>query len=252
MSGDMQIGKGARALAGFLAIVTVLCALCAGEALLARYMSGGFGEQRVGLVKSLETEQKSYTIVIDAGHGGIDGGAVSKSGVLEKELNLSVAKRLEELCRLSGINCVMTRSDDRLVVDDSVKVKRKMHDLKNRVAIAEGIEDSILVSIHMNNFPDERYSGFQVWYSKNNESSRSLAAVLQTYARSFLDLENTREIKAAGSSIYLLDRTDSPAVLVECGFLSNPEECERLMTDEYQIELAMVILAALTDFMEGT
>ncbi len=232
-----------RALAGFLAVVTVLFALCAGEVLLARFMSG----QTVGLIDR-DTAAR-YTIVIDAGHGGMDGGAVSASGVLEKELNLAVAQRLYELCRIAGLDCVMTRSDDNLVVDDSVKSKRKMHDLKNRVALAEGIENSIFVSIHMNNFPDERYSGLQVWYSKNNESSATLAALLQTYARTFIDPTNQRETKAAGSSIYVLDRISVPAVLVECGFLSNPEECERLSSEEYQLKLAVVLFAAISEFV---
>ena len=230
----------ARTIAGFLAIMTVICALCAGEVILARFMS-----------KPLETvavTKMNFTLVIDAGHGGIDGGAVSASGKLEKDINLAVAKKLEALCKLSGVDCVMTRSEDRLVVDDSVKKKRKMYDLKNRVAVAEGLESPVFVSIHMNNFPDKRYSGLQVWYSKNDESSASLAADIQTYAKTFLDPGNERETKRAGSSIFVLDRLRVPAVLVECGFMSNPEECERLIDEDYQTKLAMVIFAAVIEF----
>ena len=124
-----------------------------------------------------------------------------------------------------------------------------MHDLKNRVALTESIESPIFISIHMNNFPDKRYSGLQVWYSKNDERSSSLAAMVQTYAKTFLDPSNERETKRAGSAIYVLDRLKVPAVLVECGFMSNPDECRRLASEEYQTELAMVIFAAAIEFM---
>ena len=232
----------ARTIAGFLAIMTVICALCFGEVLLARFMSD------TPLETAAESDVK-YTIVIDAGHGGIDGGAVGASGELEKNFNLAVAKRLEALCKVAGVDCVMTRSEDRLVVDDSVTKKRKMHDLKNRVALTESIESPVFISIHMNNFPDKRYSGLQVWYSKNDERSGSLAAMVQTYAKTFLDPSNERETKRAGSAIYVLDRLKVPAVLVECGFMSNPDECRKLASEEYQTELAMVIFAAAIEFM---
>ena len=227
---------------GFLAIMTVLCALCAGEVLLARFMSDTPLEVST-------TSEKHYTVVIDAGHGGIDGGAVSASGILEKDVNLAVARKLAALCDASGIDFVMTRDEDRLLVDDSIKKKRKMHDLKNRVALTESTENAVFVSIHMNNFPDKRYSGLQVWYSENDELSQSLAALVQTYAKTFLDPQNSREIKKAGSAIFVLDRLNVPAVLVECGFLSNPYECRLLSTEEYQMKLALVIFAGICDFL---
>ena len=230
-----------RTIAGFLAIMTVICALCAGEVILSRFMAD----------KPLETVSDSehkFTLVIDAGHGGIDGGAVSASGKLEKDFNLAVAKKLEALCRISGVDCVMTRTEDRLVVDDTVTKKRKMHDLKNRVAIAENADSPIFVSVHMNNFPDKRYSGLQVWYSKNDESSASLAANIQTFAKTFLDPRNERETKRADSAIFVLDRLKVPAVLVECGFMSNSEECLKLADGDYQTKLAMVIFAAVVSF----
>lgn len=239
-----KMEKSGRTLAGFMAIVIVLCALCAGEIILSRFLS------EPTLEAVVQTENQ-FTIVIDAGHGGMDGGAVGAGGELEKDYNLAVAQRLEKLCEMFDVECVMTRSEDRMVVDDSVTKKRKMHDLKNRVALTESIEMPIFVSIHMNNFPDRRYSGLQVWYSKNNERSSSLAALIQTYARTFLDETNQRETKEVTSSIFVLDRLNVPAVLVECGFMSNAEECKKLGTDEYQTELAMVIFAAVCEFMWG-
>ena len=100
----------------------------------------------------------------------------------------------------------------------------------------------------MNNFPDKRYSGLQVWYSKNDESSASLAANIQTFAKTFLDPRNERETKRADSAIFVLDRLKVPAVLVECGFMSNPEECLKLADGDYQTKLAMVIFAAVVSF----
>lgn len=234
------------AVAGFLAAAIALGALCVGEALLARFMTRG----TLATVASEQScEKQSFCIVIDAGHGGIDSGAVSASGILEKDINLAVAQKLEALCSAAGIDCVMTRREDRLVVDDSVKERRKMHDLKNRIAIAKEQKSPLFVSIHMNNFPEKRYSGLQVWYSKNDERSRSLAACVQTFARTFLDPSNSRETKRAGSSIFVLDRLDVPAILVECGFLSNPDECNKLATDEYQTELALVIFSGILEFL---
>ena len=187
------------------------------------------------------------TIIIDAGHGGMDGGTQSRDGILEKDINLAVANKLYELCRLAGIDCRMTRTDDNMLVSDDIKQKRKMHDLKNRAAITSEYENPIFVSIHMNSYPDSRYSGLQVWYSKNDERSRSFASYVQSYAAGYLDPANTRVIKPATSAIYLLDRLTVPAILIECGFLSNPDESARLATDDYQTKLALVIFTALCD-----
>ena len=132
-------------------------------------------------------------------------------------------------------------------VTDDIKQKRKMHDLKNRAAIADEYVSPVFVSIHMNSYPDSRYSGLQVWYSKNDERSRSFASYVQSYAAAYLDPSNTRVIKPATSSIYLLDRLQVPAILIECGFLSNENESALLASDDYQTKLALVIFAALCD-----
>ncbi len=240
---NMKLRQSVASAAGFMAVMCVIFAAMLGEVLLAAAFRG---EARV---VSAVSEPRSCTVVIDAGHGGIDGGAVGSDGTLEKALNLAVAQRLAELCRLAGIDCVMTREDDRLVVDDSVTERRKMHDLKNRASLAEAQSNPIFVSIHMNNFPEPRYSGLQVWYSKHHELSKTLAATLQGSARTFLDASNSREIKAATSAIYLLDRLECPAILVECGFLSNPEECALLAAEEYQTRLAVVIFASIVEVM---
>lgn len=196
-----------------------------------------------------------YLIIIDAGHGGMDGGAVGVNGVLEKDLNLSVAKKLSAICSAAGVDNILTRTEDAMLVDDSVKSHRKMHDLKNRVSTAEGAAADgvipIFISIHMNNFPSDRYSGLQVWYSKNDPRGSALAIKIQETAKTYLDPSNDRQVKAAGSSIYVLDRIRIPAVLVECGFLSNPGECEKLCSDSYQTQLAAAIFAGIAGFTGG-
>lgn len=243
-----RLGDGLWAGVKFAAAVLLLCGICALTFAVGRFMSGDRA------VSATHKEERSLPIiVIDAGHGGIDGGAVAPDGTTEKDINLDVAKRLEALCRVSGIECVMTRTDDHMLTDESLKSHRKMHDLKNRLGVVKQISESgssaVLVSIHMNNFSSSEYSGLQVWYSPNNENSAQLATYVQSYARTYLDRDNTREIKRATSAIYLLDRADVPAILIECGFLSNSEELARLKTDEYRTELAVSIFASVCGWM---
>lgn len=190
---------------------------------------------------------QSITVVIDAGHGGEDGGASSESGIVEKDINLAIAKKLQILLEMNGINVVMTRETDTLLYDRTVdyKGRKKALDLAARRRISEETENSIFISIHLNAYPQSQYHGLQVWYSKNNEQSRTLALSIQNIAREILQPENDRQIKQATSSIYLLHHLRSPAVLVECGFLSNPEEAELLASEDYQNELALLLFTAI-------
>ena len=200
-----------------------------------------------GKQRSTWSNNPEFTVVIDAGHGGEDGGASSKDGTKEKDLNLSVALQLKSILSASGFNVVLTRSDDSMLYTDKTHGSLKMQDLKNRLAVANSTENGILISIHMNKFSQEKYSGLQVFYSKNNDKSIEIARSIQQSNHSFLQTQNTREIKPAGSNIYLLDNAKVPAVLVECGFLSNPEECEKLKSTDYQKQLAAVISGAIID-----
>ena len=226
---------------GFAAVTILLVTACALLWLTSHFLGRGEIQTASG------TNTPDVTIIIDAGHGGMDGGTQSRDGLLEKDINLAVANKLYTLCRLAGIDCRLTRCDDNMLVSDDIKQKRKMHDLKNRAAIADEYASPIFVSIHMNSYPDSRYSGLQVWYSKNDERSRSFASYVQSYAAAYLDPANTRVIKPATSSIYLLDRLQVPAILIECGFLSNENESALLASDDYQTKLALVIFAALCD-----
>ena len=190
-------------------------------------------------------------VVIDAGHGGEDGGASSAAGLLEKDVNLSVAFTLRDLFEAAGVPVVMTRTEDRLLYDRNVdfKGRKKTLDLAARRIMAEKVAaevggDSLFISIHMNAFPAPQYSGMQVWYGVGSPRSAEVAASIQSASLSIRP-DNHRQIKAAGSSIYLLDRIQSPAVLVECGFLSNPDEAKRLANEAYQRAVAAVIFAGV-------
>ena len=190
------------------------------------------------------------TIVIDAGHGGEDGGASLYGGAPEKELNLYISNDLRDMLTVLGFNVVMTRTDDTLLYDKNADYHghKKSMDLANRLKIARETENGLLISIHMNAFPETKYSGLQVYYSKNDASSQRLALLVQELNRSLISPENERKIKPAGSNIYLLDRFEGTAILIECGFLSNDSERALLNTAEYRQKLAAVFLSAIMKF----
>jgi N-acetylmuramoyl-L-alanine amidase len=199
-----------------------------------------------------ERDRNPITVIIDPGHGGIDSGAVGENGVLEKDLNLKISLILCALLEANGINAELTRTTDKMLdlEDPTLSGTHKLRDLKNRLAIAEQYPKAVFISIHMNKFAQSRYSGLQVWYSKNNADSAALATELQNRVKQVLLPDNNRKCKAADSSIFLLDRAVGTAVLVECGFLSNPEEAAALASDEYQKQLASVIFAVISEHLE--
>lgn len=206
-----------------------------------------------GKSEDVFSEKDAVKVIIDAGHGGIDGGAVGEDGTLEKNLNLEVAKKVSLMLSANGTENVMTRTEDVLLYDLFGDFpsggKKKMYDLKNRVRFAEEYENAVFVSIHMNSFPDNSLSGLQVYYSANSGKSEILAENVQNYVRIYLQNENKREIKRATDSIYILDRIKIPAVLIECGFISNSSEREQLKNDEYQNKLALVISSAVSEYV---
>lgn len=194
---------------------------------------------------------KTVTVILDPGHGGEDGGAVGANNVYEKDLNLAIAKDVESYLKMNGISVMCTRDRDILLYDKTVdyKGRKKMLDLAARLKISRETENSIFVSIHMNSFPKAQYSGLQVYYSPNDPSSADLALLIQNDTRSFLQPTNSRKIKAATSGIYLLDRITTPAVLVECGFLSNTAECALLSDEKYRQRLSLVLANAVAEFV---
>lgn len=196
-------------------------------------------------------------IVIDAGHGGEDGGASGEDGTKEKDLNLLVAQSLADILTAAGYDVRMTRTDDRLLYDlygdlTDYTGHKKTYDLRNRLRFTEEAGADLLLSIHMNKFPQPQYSGLQVYYSPTAPESRTVAEVIRNYTKLYLQPENERETKAATSSIYLLHRIQRPAVMVECGFLSNEEELSRLKDEIYRRQLALVIACAAAECLSGT
>lgn len=189
-------------------------------------------------------------IVIDAGHGGEDGGAVGVNGVLEKDLNLSLARTLADLLRGGGFTVIETRTEDKLLYSESDKnAHRKRGDLVNRQKYMEKYPDSVFISIHMNTYPTKTCKGLQVWYAQNGAESEALAGEIQNRVSALLQPENKRKTKKANSTIYLLQHATVPAVLVECGFLSTPEECEKLSDETYRRELALAIFSSVSEFL---
>ncbi len=187
-------------------------------------------------------------VLIDPGHGGADGGASSDSGILEKDINLQISEKLFAIFKTLGIKCEMTRYDD-VMLDGGASSHKKMHDLKNRVLASKKHENCVFVSIHQNKFPQKRYTGTQVYYSKNDPASEILAGLIQSSVRENVQRDNTRQIKKATSSIYVLDKINCPAVLTECGFLSNDDEARKLSEQSYQKQLSCAIAAGTVKFL---
>ena len=181
-------------------------------------------------------------LIIDAGHGGMDGGAVGKSGILEKDVNLKVAKYLKEIAEANGKKVIMTREEDTsLHTTDSAKIRdQKRSDLENRRQVLQKNSTGIFVSIHMNQYDSEDVKGAQVFYA-NNDQSRNLATKIQSSLINGLADGNKRVAKPAPSSLYIFKGCKSTAVVVECGFLSCPDEEKLLATEEYQKKLAQCI-----------
>lgn len=187
----------------------------------------------------------AHTLVIDAGHGGEDGGAVSVSGVSESVLNLAVAKRLDGILGFCGVPSVMLRQEDVMLSDPGGKTMRarKVSDLHNRVKAVEQVEDAVLISIHQNSFTDPKYSGAQVFYAPTTDS-QGFAERTQELLRVTLSPENDRKAKPIPQTVYLMNHIRCKAILVECGFLTNPEEDRLLQTPEYQLKLAATLAGA--------
>ena len=199
-----------------------------------------------------DSMEQQPMIVIDAGHGGEDGGA-EVDGVLEKDINLSIAGKLSEILRLCGCRVTEIRDEDISVYDSDAQTLRekKVSDLKRRVKIANENDNNILVSIHQNKFDNSAYSGAQLFYSSNHDDSRVLAESIRSAITSLLQKDNTRELKPAGSDIYLLDHAEVPAVIVECGFLSNQQERSKLMDDDYQNEMAYAVAMGVLEYINA-
>ncbi len=202
-------------------------------------------------VPTIALPTSNRIIIVDAGHGYPDGGASGTvTGVLEKDINLAIAQKLQVLIEQSGGMVVLTRADDNSIHDSDKETIRakKNSDLKNRKKIIDESQADVFISIHLNRFEQSKYYGAQVFYATNNEQSKVLGEIIQKELIEVLDNGNTRKAKPATSDIYLLRDPPIPAVVVECGFLSNPEEERLLQTDKYQKKIAWSIYIALMKY----
>lgn len=208
------------------------------------------GSDAVTVISEGAPFQRRSCVVIDAGHGGIDGGTTSCNGVLESMINLQIAEKLNDLFHLLGVQTVMVRTGDYSIHSSGSSIAQiKVSDLKERVKLVNKTDNAILVSIHQNYYPDDRYSGAQVFYAGTNNSD-TLAEQMQNGFRT-LDSGNKRLIKKA-DGIYLMQHIQCPGVLVECGFLSNHEEEAKLKTKEYQQRICCVIACTTSQFLTNT
>ncbi len=194
--------------------------------------------------------KEQQVIILDAGHGGMDGGCSSAKGDVEKQINLAILLDLRELLEMSGYHVIVTRDTDTSIHDKGVEgiANQKSSDMDNRLAIFNSCEDAICISIHQNQFTDPRYSGAQMFYADTHPASGELAQRLQNQFVAFLQPDNTREIKLCGKELFLCYYSENPTVMVECGFLSNPEEAAKLVTEDYQRQVAFTIYAALVQY----
>lgn len=206
------------------------------------------GSYAVSTITQNMPVERSHRIIIDAGHGGIDGGATSCTGVLESQINLEIAKKLNDLFHLLGRETVMIRTTDTSIyTEGSTIAAQKVSDLKERVRISNETENAILISIHQNTFSDSRYGGAQVFYAAT-EGSQELASLLQSSLIASVNEGSSRKCKKA-DSVYLMQHINCTGVLVECGFLSNPQEEALLRSDAYQRKLCCVIASAISQYI---
>lgn len=212
---------------------------------------GVFSSKAVTAMKQETPLPERKCIIVDAGHGGVDGGTTSCTGVLESQLNLEIALRLNDLLHLIGIDTKMIRTTDCSVYTSGETIAaKKVSDLKERVRIVESTENSILVSIHQNFFGQSIYSGAQVFYGRHNDSQK-LAKELQQNLIETVNPDSKRSAKTA-TGIYLMEHVTCPAILVECGFLSNPEEEAKLRSEAYQKILCCIIGNALSEYINSS
>lgn len=193
------------------------------------------------------------TVIVDAGHGGDDGGAIGIDGTVEKDINLDIALKLEKILKFYGFNVIMTRTQDVMTCDDGLDSlrKRKISDIHNRYELMRKNPDAIFISVHQNKFEDSSQHGTQVFYSGNDERSKELAEAIQTSVTLTLQRKNDRVVKKSGSGIYLLYHAKIPAVLVECGFISNPDEVKKLKDESYRMKLAILIADGLLKYLSN-
>lgn len=233
---------------GFYVLTAILAFSIVFYFLVSMFVSMGYKGYK-DAKESNSTTVDNRTIVIDPGHGGEDPGA-SENDIIEKHLNLDVSLKLNSFLTGAGYNTILTRTEDKLLYKQGEENRKKFFDLRNREEIANTYENSLFVSIHMNKFPASYCKGLQTFYSENNPESKIIANSVQENIR-LLQTDNKRAIKSGNQTIYLLEKLQMPAVLIECGFVSNPEEAKLLINEDYQKALALSIYCGIAEYLEN-
>lgn len=203
-------------------------------------------------VNTGETEG-STVIVLDSGHGGMDGGCSTADGVTEKGINLEIMLSVRDMCRLYGYDVAVTRDRDVSIHDSGVTGIRnqKVSDMENRLELFNKFPNAVCLSVHQNTYTDPKYSGAQMFYSSADPESERFASIMQNMFVANLQPDNKRETKLCGKELYLCYYCNNPAVMAECGFLSNPEEAAKLKTTEYRHQVAFTLFSGLQTFING-
>lgn len=198
-----------------------------------------------------QTNNRDIVFILDAGHGGMDGGCSSAEGVPEKGINLNIMLALRDWLEAFGYRVEVTRDTDRSIHDQGIEgiANQKSSDMDNRLALFNKYDNAVCISIHQNQFTDAKYSGAQMFYANTNSESEGLAQSLQTQFHQQLQPENNREIKLCGSELFLCYYCENPTVMVECGFLSNPDEAALLTTEEYQRKVAFTVFSGIQEWL---
>lgn len=234
-------------------ITGAVISVCAVAAIAAGSVISQKAENGALPVSLTSYENQKPVIILDAGHGGIDGGCTSAEGVPEKGINLNILLRLRDLLRISGYEVIVTRDTDMSIHDKGVEgiANQKSSDMDNRLELFNSRNDAVCISIHQNQFTEPKYKGAQMFYSDNNGRSEELARSLQGNFRRLIQPDNEREIKLCGKELFLCYYSQNPTVMVECGFLSNPDEAALLNTEEYQGKVAFTIFSGINDFVSS-
>ena len=212
-------------------------------------LTTGNAEEQNKYISTVSLPASGKTIVIDAGHVVPDEGAQSSNGTTEAETNLKIALKLQNLLEQSGCTVILTRSDENAIYDIGSKTlkQKKISDIKNRVKIGNESSADIFVSIHLNKIPQSQYDGWQTFYKEGSEDGARLAKTIQENLNKTIQKENNRIAKTI-DKIYIIKHVEIPTTIVECGFLSNPDEEKLLLEDEYQNKLAWGIYNGIIDY----
>lgn len=193
--------------------------------------------------------QRDIKIILDAGHGEPDGGAVGVGGTLEKDINLAIVEKLREVLESKGVEVILTREGDSGLQDESAKTIRKMKisDMNKRREIVKDSGADLFISIHMNSFSDKNVSGLHIFYDKSHSGIEETAKQIQDNISEVTGAQ-AHTVKTADDSLFLMKNPPVPAILIECGFLSNPEEEKKLSDEKYQAKIAWAIASALENY----